>query len=197
MQVKTNKSNIIALALVYAYISDGRTELKEYDVDRFFLNLCIAMSNNPLAPKISDEEEAGQEVYYQDKNYNYVLKTPEELANVCRQYIDNIPEKIFFESLKEENLSQINVDSSKINLTSETEHRHETVAVSSMNANSAISSAKSILENRGCNNIEINSVQYSDMRNDHIWNVHASYDKDKYYLDLAKKVKSYVKKYNS
>ena len=195
MKNKINKSNIVILALVYAYLSNRETQLKEWDLDRFFLNIRIAMYNNPMATEIADEEIESQEVYYRDEKDNYVLKRPELLPQICRKYIDNIPEEIFFESLKEDNLSQINVDRNKLKIVAENEHKYETVELASMSASSAISSARIILEGRGCKNIQINGTYFAGMRDDYVWGVQTSYDKDRFYLDLGEKEKGYTKRY--
>lgn len=195
MRKEVNKTDLITLALVYNYVANDKTSLSVCDVDNFISYLEFMAFNKYFSCGISRDEDDERTCYYIDDKYNYIFRNPENLSIICQRYVDNIPQDIFLETLKQDYLSLIGVKREDLNLVSVKEHKNDSMELFSMGASSASNNAVKILDERGCKNIRVNSVFFLGMKPDYLWRVSVKYDCDRFYLDLGDKAKTYCKRY--
>ena len=182
--MKTNKTNITILALIYKYLSTGITKLKIWDIDKFCAYLNYSLYKETGKYPIESTEETIEDVFYQDESYNYVLSEPIDLDDLCKRFIDTIPQEILLESLKQEHLDIIGAQKDKIKTNTVTDYDTRDIEVYSMSAKSACASAYKSLLFEGAKNINVRGAFYLGMKPDHLWNVTASFEKDITYIDF-------------
>lgn len=198
MKKEINKSNIIALALVYNYISNNQKALSMNDLNRFKRLIDIHVHNDYKEEIISDEEDLEQQFYYYDEKNNIILGNKfneEEYINfryIEYYYIESIPQSVFLSSLKDDVLNSINVDRNKLRIEKKDEHKFDVVGVYTLSEAKARKSAKEILELKGYKNI-VTSFANTFQKDDKGYNVNVSYDEEVMTLDIVGSIQKILK----
>lgn len=178
------KGHIIILALLYKYISTKENSLNIRKIDRYSLSIDYSFYQEHYRYPIIWEDNDIPGIIYRDANYNYHFVEPINLDYICKLYIDQLPQEVLLESLKQEHLNIIDADQTKIRTNKVTERKRDTLNIYSMSANDAQASALRILKNEGAKNIKIGSAFYVGMKPDHLWEVYVNYEKDIIYIDF-------------
>lgn len=193
MKKDVNKSDLITLALVYNYVANDKRKLKIKDVENFISMVEFSLFSKGIF--LSDIKEDDVCFYRIDKEDNYALAGTCSISDICVSCIDEIPQDVFLDTLKQESLTMIGVERNKLRVVSVNERKNDDVELFSLGAGYASLNAVKKLEDCGCRNIMVNSVFFLGMKPDYLWRVSVIYDHDRYYLDLGNEEKVYGKRY--
>ena len=182
--MKTSKTSLILLALLYKYMSTGESKLDKWDVDIFIMNIRHSIYEQTGYYPEEIETPTDEEFFCLEENSKYILKTPVNLEALCREYIDKIPQELLKESLKKEHLDIIGANKELIKVNTVTQSETKDFEIFSMSGRDAENSTRRLLENRGVKKINIRGSFYLGMKPDHLWRVTASYDRELIYIDL-------------
>lgn len=182
--MKTNKTSLILLALLYKYVSTGESKLDKWDVEIFIMDLQRSIFDKEGHYPDVNETSIDEEFFYLETPNQYVLKTPVDLEELCDRHIDRIPQNFLKESLKEENLNKIGANRKLITVNTVTQSEKKDLKIFSMSGRDAENSARRALNYYGAKKINIRGSFYLGMKPDHLWNVTASYEMDYIYIDF-------------
>lgn len=190
---KCNKTNVVALALIYNFISNGTNAIS---IDQF--NLFKGLIDYNLYSKLGETwipytEDEQDYYHYDNKNGQIVLNNIYDLGNMCFYYVDNMPQEILKISLESDILSVLGVDRDKIKTYTKIEHKKETIGVYSASVAGALESVRNSLDKAGYKNIEIKSAFFTKFDDECGYNVSTSYDIEKLSIDLKTSCKNLIK----
>lgn len=197
MNKSINRTNIVCLALIYNFISNGTTSVNIDSFNMFKGWIDYSLYNGPGGQWISDEEEEQDYYHYDRKNGCIVLNDVRDLGSMSFRYVDCLPQDILKLSLDHETLKFLSVDGDAIKTRVRSEHKYDTLGVYSTSAASARESVLRGLQNSSYKNIEVGPAFFTKLDSVYGYNVSVSYDIDSIFLDLDSSCKHLIKNNNS
>lgn len=194
MKSTINQSNIIILALIYNYISNGEKSLSVEKFTHFRNRLQYEVYYKAKQERfVFSYREAQQDIYRVDlRNNQLVFNSVLELDLSQQDYIKEIPESVIKASLNQKILSLIDVDLEKIKTEVGIVHKRETTKNYSTSQKSAVKREKEYHEELGHKNVVIESAHFVYIGSETGYEITTSWDEE-YTRFVIEKPKTYSK----